>query len=104
MPLIGENDILDILNVIHSLSARGSSLAISLGLPLHLVNEIERNHPAPVDFLTQVLTHWLKRNYNTQRYGVPSWRLLCAAAASPIGGADPALAEKIASNHRNGRW
>ena len=103
LSLLGFNSLRDVLVVTHPLCAHGYNFAILLGLPPDTVDFIKQDHTCSVDFLTQVLTHWLKKNYDTQKYGVPSWRLLCAAAASPIGGANPALAEKIASDHKNGR-
>ena len=42
---------------------------------------------------------WLRRNYDTERHGRPSWRRLCGAVADPTGGEDKALAERIAVQH-----
>ena len=103
--LLGLADLRDVLGAIHPLKAdRTYSFANLLSIPIYIINFIQNDHSNTLYFLREVLTHWLNRNYDTQKYGVPSWRLLCAAAASPIGGADPALAEKIASDHKNGRW
>lgn len=50
------------------------------------------------DRLEQVLNLWLKKQYDTKRYPIPSWRSLCVAVHS--GGENPALANDIAAEHR----
>ena len=50
--------------------------------------------------LNEILTEWLKKAYNTTRFGLPSWKL--AAVAHPAGGNDRALAERIAGKY-NGK-
>ena len=50
--------------------------------------------------LSEMLTHWLKRNYNVQRFGEPSWQRLVEVVGDPAGGANPALASQIAEKHR----
>ena len=47
----------------------------------------------------RVLTLWLKKNYNTEKHGEPSWELLAAAVGNPAGGNDSVLAESITRNH-----
>ena len=49
--------------------------------------------------LSEVLVEWLKKNYNTQRHGHPSWRKICEATACQIGGNNKQLAEEIAEQH-----
>ena len=74
-------------------------------LRLHpdLLNRIQADHPTNVtECLSAVLTEWLKKAYNTSRFGPPSWKLLVAAVANPAGGNDRALAERIAQKY-NGK-
>ena len=52
--------------------------------------------------LRVVVEKWLNRSYDTATYGLPSWELLVAAIAHPVGGNNPALAEQIATKH-NGK-
>ena len=49
--------------------------------------------------LRKVIAESLKRNYDTERYGPPTWKALVEAVKSPIGGDNAALAEKIAKDH-----
>lgn len=51
------------------------------------------------DALRMVVSHWLKQNYNTERFGKPTWRMLVGAVAHPNGGSDCALARRIAKDH-----
>ena len=46
-----------------------------------------------------MFVEWLKKNYNTDRHGRPSWRRACEAAASPAGGGDKKLAAAVAAQH-----
>ena len=59
------------------------------------LKKIERENRDLEGCLTEVLTLWLKGNYNSERFGEPSWELLARAVADPAGGNNPALAEEI---------
>ena len=73
-------------------------------LRLHpdLLNRIEASTTDVERCLEKVLSEWLKREYDTIRFGLPSWQLLVAAVAHPAGGKDHALAGQIAGRH-NGK-
>ena len=45
--------------------------------------------------MDQALTHWLKKDYNYQYFGHPSWRKLCVSVSEE----NKALAEEIADKH-----
>ena len=49
--------------------------------------------------LRDVMQAWLNREYNVTSQGLPSWRLLVSKIASDTGGANKALAQRIASRH-----
>ncbi len=49
-----------------------------------------------------VIEEWLKGNYNTTRFGVPTWKKLVEAVAHPDGGNNIYLAEKISKHKKNG--
>ena len=49
--------------------------------------------------LRQIISDWLKKNYNTERHGLPTWKALVKAVKSSSGGNDTELAEKIAKDH-----
>jgi len=75
--------------------------AIGLGLRLQagLLERIEVEHSSPRGCMVGVLTRWLRGNYNTERFGWPSWRLLLNAVAHPAAGDNLALALEIARKH-----
>ena len=102
IPSAGINDHFDVytelLNVAHNWRGVGRALR----LHPDLLNRIEANTTDVESRLERVLSEWLKREYDTTRFGLPSWGLLVAAVAHPAGGKNHALAEKIAKRH-NGK-
>ena len=56
----------------------------------------------PCECLLSMLNKWLKRNYDVKKFGEPTWQRLVEAVAHPAGGADMALAKKIAMRHKAG--
>ena len=88
----------ELLNVAHNWKGVGKALR----LHPDLLSRIQANHSNVEDCLAVVLTEWLKKSYNYTRFGPPSWKLLVAAVAHPVGGNDRALAEKIAQKY-NGK-
>ena len=75
---------------------RWKHIGLALRLDPSELKKIEReNRDNLEDCLTEVLTLWLKKAYNTERFGEPSWELLARAVAHPAGGNNPALAQEI---------
>ena len=74
---------------------------VGRALRLHpdLLNRIEADYSDVKSRLERVVTEWLKKSYDTNRFGQPSWQLLVAAVAHPAGGNNRALAEQIAGRH-----
>ena len=74
-----------------------------IGLALRLdpseLKTIEKEKDNLEDCLTEVLTLWLKKAYNYDRFGEPSWELLVRAVHDPAGGNNPAVADKIAKKY-----
>ena len=76
----------------------------ALGLHHHELYTIELEYGYGVEHcLEKTLFQWLRRKYDTTRYGQPSWQLLVAAVAHPAGGNDRSLAKRIAARH-NVQW
>ena len=97
------NDLFDVhyelLNVAHNWRGVGRALR----LHPDLLNRIQANTTDVESRLEMILSEWLNREYDTRRFGLPSWQLLVAAVAHPAGGKNHALAEQIAGRH-NGKW
>ena len=49
--------------------------------------------------LSDVVNEWLSQSYNTERFGLPSWKMLVDAVAHRSGGNNYALARQIAIQH-----
>lgn len=64
------------------------------------MKEIEAKYQDPWERLCEVLMEWLKCNYNTEKFGMPTWRKVVEVVASSSGASDNALAEKIAKDHQ----
>ena len=81
------------------MSARWKHIGLALRLDLTHLNEIQNSNSDLQDCLTEMLDLWLKKEYNTKRFGEPTWRLLVIAVGHPAGGNDHVLAEKIAGKY-----
>ncbi|XP_019858995.1 PREDICTED: uncharacterized protein LOC109587202 [Amphimedon queenslandica] len=92
------NDFHDVYDKVRPLSAHWEQIAISLRLRIDTIKEIQAINFSgkALSCLSKVLEHWLKKEYDYERYGVPCWRRVCVAVK---GGGDPALAEDIARTH-----
>ena len=57
------------------------------------------NSGKPKECLSEMLTCWLKRNYNVERFGEPTWQAVVKVVAHPAAGDNSALALNIAKQH-----
>ena len=69
---------------------RAEDLALALR-----IRDVLPEHPK----LKDVMKAWLNRQYNVTTQGPPSWRLLISKIASDVGGANVALAQRLAKKH-----
>ena len=77
-------------------------VGLALRLDPNLLDQIEAKKNEVEENLSDTLKEWLKKSYNTESYGDPSWKLLVDAVAHPFGGKDRALALQIAPKY-NGK-
>ena len=83
------------------MAAKWKAVGQALRLKLGELDSIAASHPhSTEDCLSEMLTQWLRRNYNVKRFGEPSWKRLVEVVGDPAGGANPALANQIAEKHR----
>ena len=98
--LIGQDDRFDILTemmpVASSWKAIGTGLRIE---PERLETIQDSNSGEPKECLSEMLTCWLNRNYNVERFGEPTWRAVVKVVAHPAAGDNCALALNIAKQH-----
>ena len=84
-------------------TAHWKGIGIALRLNPDLLRAIEADcRDDPTACLTSVITMWLKGKHNVERFGLPTWRQLVEAVGHRAGGANKALAERIAKNHKAG--
>ena len=100
LSLIEDDDLLDVLEemmpVVNSWKAIGRGLRIDSG---HLEMIQKDNLGNSKECLSEMLTCWLKRNYNVERFGEPTWRGVVKVVARPAAGDNHALALTIAKQH-----
>ena len=73
-----------------------------IGIMLHLKPDVLKGirRLNPESGMSDMITEWLNKNYNTKRFGDPTWKSLVIAVAKRSGGANEACARDIANNHR----
>ena len=82
------------------MAARWRDVGTALRLKSGDLDTIDAKHRGnPQDCLTDVVMCWLKRNYNTKRFGEPTWRKLVGVVAHEAAGGNVALAREIARRH-----
>ena len=79
---IGEDEWNIVIRECSSLSAKWQQLGGYLGLPIGLIDSIKGNYPNDNSACwSEALKQWIQQNYNTARFGLPSWRTLLEAIA-----------------------
>ena len=96
-----EDDLLDVMEELASFDkTRYCNIGTGLRLRTAELDSIEsscqQNHEKA---LRKVVTAWLQKHYNVDKFGPPTWQMLVKGVHSPAGGNDYTLAKKIASNH-----
>ena len=70
-----------------------------LKLPRKLLDAIRDQKPKRTGAMNKIIKNWLQQNYNTRKYGPPTWKMLAEAVRAPNGGNDAELADEIARLH-----
>ena len=97
--LIIDIDLFKVLSELQPVTARWKYIGLALRLSPALLETIESDRGNLQDRLTEVLTQWLNHNYDTKRFGEPTWELLAEAVGHPAGGNNSALADEIRQRH-----
>ena len=80
-----------------SLCARWDRISGFLGLRPSLIASIRRNNPNDnTGCWNDALLEWISQNYNTEKFGEPSWRSFLTAVAK----VDKLQCKKLATNHQ----
>ena len=95
------DDLFDVQKELNPASAKWKSIGIALRLKPNTLDGINTcNNGDPISCLTSMVTEWVNRNYNVEKFGEPTWRWLVEAVGDPAGGANVALARDIARRHK----
>ena len=97
---LAENDHREVLRESVKIKAKCFQLGRELGLPAAELDAIRTDCPQDIDqAFDRILLGWLRQKYNTDKYGLPTWRRLVEAIDDSAGGDNHALAMKIAASH-----
>ena len=97
----GLDALFDVKKALNTVSAKWMSIGIALRLDPNILDGIQaKNSGDPQACLSSVVTEWLKRNYNVERFGEPTWQWLVDAVSDPAGGGNMALAKDLARKHK----
>ena len=90
------DELYDVLKALEDCKASWEDIGTALHIKVGKLEEIkEAHHSDPKKCLKATMTEWLKKNYKTERFGDPSWRLLVKA----VGDFNKSVAERIARDH-----
>ena len=99
--ILEEDDLYEVLEALMELVSVWKVIGVAFRLKMSKLNEIEEaNHGNLRDCLINVLTNWLNRNYNADKFGEPSWRRVVEVIANPAAGNNTEHAKSIAYAHR----
>ena len=102
---LDEDDLIDVMEEVFPLQSLYFSLGRALRLQMDSMKAIREAHLRESDTehaLNDVILLWLRRKYNVERFGPPTWRMLVKAVDKETGGNNHELAKKIASGHPAG--
>ena len=91
-----DDDMLDVMRALRSCKANWENIGLDLHLRSSKLSEIKMSHLGDLNgCMRDMVQVWLKKNYNTAKFGEPSWRMLVEAVAE----VDIGLAQRIAAKH-----
>ena len=90
------DDLADVIEVIDPLAASWKEIGTRLRLPADRMDAIASENTDVKNCLLEVSTHWLRRNYDTDKFGEPSWRWLARVCY----GINGVVFKEIAEGHK----
>jgi hypothetical protein len=96
----GEDYYTDILDELQTVQAQCYRIGTRLGLKPSVIEDIQKSKLDSAEALEKIIIIWLiKKNYNTKKFGQPTWNSIVEAVAHPGGGNHRGLAVEIAKRH-----
>ena len=87
-----EDDLPDTIKKLTDVAASWRNIGIQLGIRDSQLEAIQLQGESPLNCLRQMLSTWLRKNYNVKKFGEPTWMKLIEAVNHPAGGGNPSLA------------
>ncbi len=95
-----EDDIFDIIQELEPLKFRWRSIGLGLRLKSSQLSAIEASHKHDMPGCVEEMVNcWLRKEFDTNKYGPPNWSQLVFAVGVPAGGSNPGVAQKLARKH-----
>ena len=79
-----------------SLCASWEEISCYLGLPFSDISTIKHDQHNSSECWSSSLKYWIKQNYNTAKFGLPSWQTLLSAVAK----VDKLRFKQLAASHQ----
>ncbi len=99
--ITGGDDFLDVIEELTPIKSKWRSIGAGLRLKPGKLDEIEaKRHGAPTECLLDVVSSWLNKEYNWQRFGEPTWRRIVEVVEHSAAGGSPETALSIAKRHQ----
>ena len=103
MSCLGFDDLFSVENELSPVATKWKTIGAALRLKSDVLENIDaRCSGDPCACLLEIVIEWLKRSYNVEKYGEPTWQRLVEVVVHPAGGANPGLARDIARRHKAG--
>ena len=93
--ILGPDNTKEVLEVLDPIAARWKRIGITLNLSVNDMEAIDEGCSTMDEKLIKMTSQWLRHDYNTEKYGFPTWPALIKAVRSKTGGRNPALADEI---------
>ena len=96
----GEQDLFDVLAEMMLVVGRWKAIGRGFRIDPGRLDQIQTdNHGDSQECMSDMLTCWLRKNYNVERFGEPTWRTVVKVVAHSAAGNNCALALSIAGRH-----
>ena len=96
--ILGEYDWDEVVSALEPLESRWRDIGRKLGMLPSTIDTISADHSKSGPCLSEVIKHWLQLNYDTNKFGQPSWKKL----AEVVSGLDKRLFYSLARDHKAG--
>ncbi len=87
------------MNALTDVHPRYYEIGTQLHLKARALAAIKNRSTTDTIAMYEVVEEWLMENYNTEKFGPPTWKMLVKVVANPNGGNNNSLAKKIANEH-----